>query len=244
MIHTKKYIKGFTINEYWFAKDICKSDIYRIATYRNYQGIKQSSMFMQISYTLETDLTQGEEQIFKSFESNCRNEIHKTEKMKFDWKINKISIDDFIRFYNCFAKSKGLKAYAKRRLTCYKPENISLISASYGEELLIVHVCLVDGKRARLLHSVSQIHDLADKEKRKQIGYFNRRLHWEEMKYFKSLGYDIYDWGGFSHKFNDKTLMGINAFKKSFGGIEHEVVNYNSFLQEIIEIILKLKSKI
>jgi lipid II:glycine glycyltransferase (peptidoglycan interpeptide bridge formation enzyme) len=85
---------------------------------------------------------------------------------------------------------------------------------------------------------------MKEEEERRLVGYFNKRLHWEDMKYFKNLGYSVYDWGGFSHKQDDKVLMGINAFKKSFGGVEREVVTYGSILQVIVEIVSRIKKKL
>jgi hypothetical protein len=247
MIEVKRKISNISTYVYWFADNIRKYDMWRIVTYKNYTGKKRPLMFIKhTSYTLETDLTQDDEQIFKSFKPNVRNEIRKSEKMNFDLVINQISIDDFVKFYNSFALSKGFPFYDKRNLTCYKPENILFLSAinNITSELHVVHVYLIDGQKARLLHSISQIHDMENDEQRKTTGYFNRRLHWKAILYFKNSGYGIYDWGGYSHKYNDKSLIGINAFKKSFGGLEREVTNYNSVLREIIELFHKIKTKI
>jgi hypothetical protein len=246
MIQVKKRIKGIWMNEYWFAKNIFKLDVFKIVAYRNYLGRAHPLMCKHVSYTLETDLSRNEEDLFNSFKSNAKNKIRKTETLNFRWGVDDISIDEYIAFFNAFARTKGFSPENKSRLNSYNKENILFITARDGltSELLVVHVYLVDGERARSLHSVSQIHDMKDDEKRKRVGFFNKRLHWEGMKYFKNLGYSIYDWGGFSHKYDDKVLMGINEFKKSFGGIEREVVNYNSVLRELVEIVSRIKRKL
>jgi hypothetical protein len=247
MIQAKKYlISGFYFKEYWFVEKIFKPDILKIATYRNYLGSSHRWMFKHISYTLENDLSRSEEEILKSFKPNTRNEIRKTEKLNHIFGINKITMEEYIEFFNSFAKVKRLPLENKKRLNSYDKENIIFTSAHdlLTFELLVVHVYLADGERARLLHSASQIHNMEDDKKRKKVGYFNRRLHWEDMLYFKNLGYSVYDWGGYSHKYDDKVSIGINNFKKSFGGVEREVINYNSCLYDFILFLAKIARKL
>jgi predicted deacetylase len=245
MIKVKKNIKGLPVSEYWFANRIEKSDLLKIASYRNYSGIKPQFMFQHISYTLETDLQLDWEVIFNSFKSNVRNEIRKAEKLNFSFQINALNIPEFILFYNSFAKSKRFEPLAERRLAQYNSNSLLFLSAhdKVHSELLVVHVYLIDGERARLLHSVSQIHSMEDDEKIKRTGYFNKKLHWEAILYFKSQSYSIYDWGGFSKNKKNTSLMGINAFKKSFGGVEKKVINYNSILFEIIFLLSHIKRR-
>jgi hypothetical protein len=237
--------RGIPVYEYRFAKTAFKTDIFKIATYINYIGSNRPRwMFKHVGHTLDTDLLKNVMGggIFDSFKPNLRNEIRKSKKMDFTCGVNDLSMDDFATFYNHFARAKGFPPYAKERLTKYKPENVMITSARAPStrELLVVHVYLVDGERASLLHSVSRIHDMEDDEKRKLVGIFNKRLHWEDILHFKSLGYSVYDWGGVSHKYDNKVLMGINAFKRAFGGIERELLVYNTILRETINLAWKM----
>jgi len=78
----------------------------------------------------------------------------------------------------------------------------------------------------RLLHSASLYRlEEDDAEGRNLIGIANRYLHFEEMKYYKSLGKKIYDWGGAGMQ---EDVVHITEFKKSFGGTP---VTYYDFEQ-------------
>jgi hypothetical protein len=247
MIKVRHHLVGrLHVNEYLFARTVFKPDVFKIATYRHYLGSSKPFMREHVSYTLETDLSRDEEVIFKSFNADARTKIRRTGRLNFLLGINDVPEEEYIEFFNSFARVKRLAIESKKRLSEYKKENIIFTSARdrLTSELLVVHVYVVDGERARLLHSASQIHDMEDGEKRKLVGLFNRRLHWEEMLYFKKLGYSIYDWGGYSRKHDNKVLMGINDFKKSFGGIEREVINYHSYLYEVIVFLAKIKRKV
>ena len=80
-------------------------------------------------------------------------------------------------------------------------------------ETLSVHTYLDLGDTARLYHSCSLFRDR--KEEAALIGRSNKRLHWEDMLYFKNKGFTTYDWGGISSFDNPN---GIDTFKLSFSG--------------------------
>lgn len=241
MIKVEKKIKGVKLNEFWFLKKPKLSEVFRVTSYRNYLGIKPKFMFKDISYTIEIDLLQSEEEVFSAFKSNFRNEIRKAEKFNFNFKLNDLSYTEFVKFYNTFASVKKISTLSLSDIKKYNSKNLIFLSA-YNEEgeLLIVHSYLINGDYARLLHSASQIHGLEDKEKRKLIGFFNKRLHWMAILYFKNNSYKVYDWGGYARNTENRSLQGINAFKMSFGGKEKKVINYNSFLFQVIRIIKSL----
>ena len=56
-----------------------------------------------------------------------------------------------------------------------------------------------------------------DKKTKSLIGRSNRRLHWEEIIFYKRKKFDIYDFGGLSLS-DSKTLSQIDKFKLGFGG--------------------------
>jgi hypothetical protein len=241
MIIINKTVKKITLNEYWFLDRKLKHHFFSVVSYRSYLGSnKPKYMFQEVSYTLLTDLTLPEEKIFSSVKSNFRNEIRKAEKSNFIYEVNNISKEDFIDFYNSFAQTKRLNLITVRMLEQYELENLIFFTAyDTNLELLVAHAFLVDGKYARLLHSASQIHRMEYSERRKIIGFINKKLHWESIVYFKNKAYQYYDWGGFAKNTENTSLQGINAFKRSFGGSETKVYNYNSILFEIIRIFSK-----
>lgn len=123
--------------------------------------------------------------------------------------------NEMIRFYlnsyNTFAKRKKLLQFPEQRVNALvKNEKLTLTSVQKDGETVTLHAYLHDDKRVRLLtsHSLSLIEDDTT------IGYCNKFHHWQDILYFKNLGFEWYDFGGVSR---DKT-DGRNYFKRSFGG--------------------------
>ncbi|MBQ2936393.1 MAG: hypothetical protein IJD96_09185, partial [Lachnospiraceae bacterium] len=76
------------------------------------------------------------------------------------------------------------------------------------------------------------------------IGRANKRLHWEDMKYFKEKGLVRYDWGGISDFENPN---GIDEFKLKFGGDKityYNVFTGNSLLGKLAVTAMKLLKKV
>jgi hypothetical protein len=106
------------------------------AIYYNYFGEKWPRlMCRRLSYTLETNLLNDEDEMFKSFKSNLRNEIRKTESLRFKHGVNNVSIEEYIDFFNSFARTKGLPVENKKRLSSYKKENIFFTFRSTGRQV-------------------------------------------------------------------------------------------------------------
>jgi lipid II:glycine glycyltransferase (peptidoglycan interpeptide bridge formation enzyme) len=83
--------------------------------------------------------------------------------------------------------------------------------------------------RVSLLHSASVLPSESDADLRAIIGRANRRLHWEDMVFFRSEGVATYDLGGWYIGQRDQRKLGINIFKEQFGG--RVVQEYNCDLR-------------
>lgn len=243
MLYLINKISFLNINEYWFVLEEQKltNCLFSLKIFRGAR-VNKNSFFCQkeVKYTLITNLMESKEKIFKKFTSNLRNEIRKVEKMEnLAIEYNKIKKNDFINFYNEFAEHKNLPYLNNRRLEKYQ-DNLFFVSAKLDDKLTNIQVYLVDkdSKITRLLYSVSSIHGLDDKTKRNQIGWINKALHWKSICYFIDLEFEVFDWGGYGNDDGNKELVGIDKFKKSFGGELLEVYDYYSFL---IYILLKIK---
>jgi lipid II:glycine glycyltransferase (peptidoglycan interpeptide bridge formation enzyme) len=91
---------------------------------------------------------------------------------------------------------------------------------------MVFHTYIIAGNRARLAQSVSLFRMSDDGSFRNLTGRANRLLHWEDMLYFKRLGYSIYDFGGVNPDTANEETNAITRFKECFGG--RRVVEYNS----------------
>ena len=101
-------------------------------------------------------------------------------------------------------------------------DGIIFSAAIHEGEVLVFHSYICDNEEARLLHSASCFRE--ESADQSMIGRANKRLHWEDIKYFKQKGLLRYDWGGISDFENPN---GIDEFKLKFGG--EKITYYNIF---------------
>lgn len=227
----KKYCIKYS--QKWFSTKISFFDIFRIVTYKQSYILKPPLGFSKYDfYTLEIDLKQSIDQIFKKFSNTIKNEIRRAQEELIIIQVNN-NIELFQEFFNEFAYSKGLKPVNINNLQSH--ENFNLISFAYSDDKIVsAHYYLVDNiaSRARLLYSASL--RFADSNNRSFIGRANKLLHFEDMKYFKKKGIAIYDFGGITVPPLSQEHIGINKFKESFGGNQEVYNEYNSYLFEIL----------
>ena len=174
--------------------------------------------------TLHIDLTKNEDILKSELKKNTRNEISRCEK-KDELKIlitdqpTSLQLSNFIKFYKIFSKVRKLPDANKDKLISLQNKNglaLGVIENTAGD-VLVMHAYIISNKRARLLYSASLHVNTYDKKTKSLIGRSNRRLHWEEIIFYKRKKFDIYDFGGLSLS-DSKTLSQIDKFKLGFGG--------------------------
>jgi len=229
VLHKKKH--GIDFYTVWFATEPLRKK--GIIAYHQYMGEKPK--YADEFYTLQNDLTEAEEEIKQHFSKNCRYYVNRATREDVSIEIYKDQditdgmIDSFCDFFEAFWETKGStlenKHKLKKELCTYRNAHaLSIAYALVNGERAVYHILVKDEKTVRLLHSASLYRLQKDEEKdaRNLIGMANRLLHFEEMKYFKNNGLEIYDWGGAGH---EEEVIHITEFKKSFGG--KEVIQYN-----------------
>jgi hypothetical protein len=108
---------------------------------------------------------------------------------------------------------------------------MKVTKATANDETLVMHSYILDCEslRVALYKSSSSYHVEQNAAKRNFIGRANRWLHFQDINYFKSYGFKVYDFGGYAKSTLDAKLKNINNFKKSFGGSIVEESNYVSY---------------
>jgi len=176
--------------------------------------------------TLAVDLTASVEEISSPISRNTRYKINRAEREGLTPRIiqdpNETDASLYARFYDTFARSKGLPPCneAKLRALCSSSGLIlSSVSDAQGA-LLASHAYVKDTSlgRVRLLYSASNFRALSDSSERNKIGRANRLLHWYEILTLKQLGFRLYDLGGLPVNSQDKAKNDIARFKLEFGG--------------------------
>lgn len=220
----RKY--GLKNVEYWFSETLDYKKAFSISSYRQTSVNTKSLLYKKERFkTRFSDLTKSREEIFTRFSSTIRNEINRSEKenAKTFFDVDK---NLFVSFFNDFAYHKKLPPIHPRRVQGYDRQFV-VTSVYFSNFPVCMHAYLKDEtiKRARLLYSATaRFENSADRNK---IGRANKLLHYHDMLKFKESRFKTYDWGGIAIEPTEKSLIGINAFKKSFGG--EEVIEYNYF---------------
>lgn len=221
---------GIRMNEVWFVKeeekDVKNCDIVMYGGMGNPPEGYGNNIILRDGQTLLSDLLASEEDMFKAIEHNTRAKIKKGEKEDiliefFDAeyiKQNPSLLKDFSEFYNSFVDSMQGSPRLKKKmmiLEAYVDAGMMVITcAKHHGERIIYHAYLANGTVARLYASASVFRNL-DEEQQKINSHANCLLHWKDMVAFKNIGYQRYDWGGYSTL---ESLRGINQFKRGFGG--------------------------
>ena len=229
MISYKKKFYFFKVKETWFTGASSLADIFGLKIFSHVKsgGDKKILGVKNISHTVELSLVPTEEEILAGFRNTVRQEIRKSEKEGVVCSFEQ-DIASFVPFYNDFAKAKNI--YPTNNLMLNRiGKNIVLSFAKLNGEIIAAHSYLVDEELGivRLFHSASR--RLDETFDRNVIGRANKLLTSKDIFHFKSGGFSLMDFGGYTENTEDKSMLGINEFKMSFGGTKVECVNYQSY---------------
>ncbi len=215
---------GARISEIWAPdgnwKEMTHSDV---VTFHSYDNPPPSLLeHLTAQNTIYTDLAKGEEDLYKEIRKNYRYEIRRSMKddeisieihSPDDLRKSDGIIKEFREFHHEMYREKGIDVTLSD-LEIYpfiKAGALWITRAVKGAETLVVHSYLDLGDTIRLFHSCSLFRDR--KEEAAVIGRSNKRLHWEDMLFFRKKGFSVYDWGGIS---SFDAPNGIDEFKLSF----------------------------
>lgn len=241
MIDVSYQKKFLQVNQIWYPGDTAISELLR-------QRRKADILFVhgvsieetkgrfrgwQEFHTCLNNLTLPEEKIHAAVNKNVRYECRRSERDGIEIRFyNKSDLEKDSRLLNQFAelyegmyRSKGINTkYNLTSVKQYMEADGAWFSAVWHEgEMIVFHSYICDAADARLLHSASCFRGEGAADQA-MIGRANKRLHWEDILYFKKKGLQRYDWGGISDFENPN---GIDAFKLKFGG--DQITYYNVF---------------
>lgn len=188
-------------------------------------------------YTLLTDLTRSEEDIFQSFAKDNRNQIRRCER-EANFSLNTDTpLEQFIPLYNAFAQTKGLSLFTDDDGERIGQGNYRIFSVQHEGKALICHFYLLSPQAGvtNLLISASSLEYRHDPDMNRAMGHANRYLHWQGMKHFRREGFHTYDWGGYVPDTDDPAMRGINRFKRTFNGKLTPIYNHYSPAYAFIE---------
>ena len=170
-----------------------------------------------LSHTFLIDLTRGSGAVWAAFESNCRNQIRKAEKLGSRIKLvqNGAQVErDFLTVYNQFAQVGGavrpLKAAAVERY-----RNVSdIFIISLDDKPIAANLVVRDEQAGRARGTYLASRRFVEAEAAKFCGWLTRYMMWHEMQHYIDQGFTTYDLGGMRRDED----QGSTQFKRAFGG--------------------------
>jgi lipid II:glycine glycyltransferase (peptidoglycan interpeptide bridge formation enzyme) len=238
MIQYKKKFGIFTTSEIWFDYHFLLSDLFsfkRFLDIKN-QDVKKIPAVKNTTYTVVLSINEEEQTIFNNFRTSIQQEIRKSKNDGVVCEVNNNKIDEFVNFYNEFAKAKGIYTTNTQRIK-EMGSSFCMTFATLNEETLVAHSYLVDksNKIARLFHSASK--RLEGQVDKNLISRANKLLTFEDIIHFKKVGIEVLDFGGYAKDTDDKSLKGINEFKLSFGGAVVACNDYDTWMYFIVRAV-------
>lgn len=181
-------------------------------------------------FTKTIDLGNTLDEIESHFDPKTKYEVRRAIKDGITTHTNG-NTDDFIKFYNAFAKTKRLGLIHASGLAKYQSD-LFITYAVSNKQVVVMHAYVTDRNagRTRLLYSASLFRNEQDTSNKAVIGRANRLLHTADIRFFKVNGFMVYDLGGYAPDTTDAALVNINQFKDSFGGILVEETDYQPLL--------------
>lgn len=174
--------------------------------------------------TVMLRLNLPEHSLLKGLPETTAYEIRRSERdhisCQFIEKVKPAELKAFLEFCDAFVRLTSNPSPDCSWLETLRVAGTLRISVARNasREQIVYHAYWVDGKSCRLLHSVSLHRQATDNKERNLISRANRLLHWRDLLHFKSLGMELYDFGGWYPRLDNKHMLGINRFKESFGG--------------------------
>jgi len=129
-------------------------------------------------------------------------------------------MDDIENLWNQFAAATKSPRLDRDWLDKTIEAGALVLSAVKDAEgnVLTYHLSYAGKRRAQDLIVVSRYNSVPNSALRKRINRANCFGHWKNMLTFKERGLRYFDFGGWYTGTTDMRLLGMNAFKKGFGG--------------------------
>jgi lipid II:glycine glycyltransferase (peptidoglycan interpeptide bridge formation enzyme) len=212
----------------WFAEQPVDMSGFACLTFRQCARKVENPGFIRSEFTtLVLDLSKNQEELWEGFNAkSCR------------YKINRATRDGVI-----VEKSNDLELFRALNIEFAQNKNTGdgdfdiaaigpfsqLFLAKYQEKVIGGQLYLFDRHKMRLLFAASNRFG-QDKELERTIGFANRLLVWEAIKWGKAQALKEFDFGGYyTGAHPDTEKENINNFKKSFNG---ELVTHYNYYKE------------
>ncbi len=180
--------------------------------------------------TVVLDLKQTEEEILKNMRKTTRNLIKKAQKMNISVRhTDDFSLfDDFTKIYLDTVKRQKWNAYSvefiKKEYGIFSREKSTNMFVSYLDSEPISASIFIKHRDQIIYHYSGSL----TKYRNVPSAYL---LHWEAIKYYKSLGFSLYNfWGVCPEHQRNHPWYGLSLFKRGFTKDELEFVHAHDLI--------------
>lgn len=235
MLEIERRFYNFRRKDIWFSDRPFDVDGYHGVTFYSCRDRVDVPGFVRRDFiTPVIDLTQDLEAIWKNIDRwSCRKKINKAYNNGIKVKMNE-RYDEFLEMDAEFRKSKGLPdSYIGIE---FMKKHGTLLVAELDGRVICGQLFLEDGGHIRgLIASSARFGE--DAHANNVVGYGNRLIVWEAIKYARAKGIKEYDMGGYYvgiEKIGE--LKGINTYKLSFGPKLVTKYNYEKNYSRLFDI--------
>jgi len=228
MIKFKKKFYLFKLTDHYFKTVSTISNFWRIRKY-SFLPVNHPTPMGCIKndfHTVMLDMTLDEDEIIAGFRNTVRQNIRKAEKMGMVADFDQ-DLKSFIGFYNTFAKLKGIYPVPESLINELK-SNFKICWVRYEGEKLYAGLSIYDEGLGIAYDYLAGSCRLDERFDRTTVGLAGKLMKKAEIMHFKKMGMSKYDFGGYAFETSDKSLMGINEYKLSFGGSVVKLSNFKS----------------
>jgi hypothetical protein len=170
-----------------------------------------------LSGTSLVDLSRGAGAVWAGFESNCRNQIRKAEKLGSRVKLVVNGVDaerDFLSVYNEFARVGGVvRPLNNAAMERYRKVR-DIFIVFLDDKPIVANLVVRDDQTGRARGTFLASRRRAEPEEAKFCGWLTRYMIWHEMQHYIDEGFSTFDLGGFKRD----VRTGATEFKRAFGG--------------------------
>ncbi len=176
-------------------------------------------------WTVLLDLQKPPAELFADMEEKTARRITEAQEKdklrceRCDAKDDKL-IDDVEVMWNQFAVAQNTPLLERDWLEQIRQAGALDVAAAKDPagNVLAYHLVFLTPKRARQLIAISPYKAVPSVAWRNAVSRANCLIHWHNFLAFREQGIGGFDWGGWYSGTSDIRLLGINRFKRSFGG--------------------------
>jgi lipid II:glycine glycyltransferase (peptidoglycan interpeptide bridge formation enzyme) len=234
-------MSDFLFKKYWFwFKDPEDVDSCDMLNFFSYHKVDKEGFKRKKSNTTLIDLRKDLEDIWGNMRKKfVRKQIVRGEKKGIVIKQDN-NFKDFKKIYYDFRKKNNLTKDAYSVFV----NNGLLFSAYYNDKMIAGGIFIKKKPYIRAWVLASLRTSEKEGKIREIIGWANRMLIWEVIKYAKDENYEMFDLGGINPNSKRREEISLMEFKESFGGVREKCYYYHKIYSPLLKFWIKLRNKI